>query len=400
MTNVGTRLPATIDDVEVAGKRVLLRVDFNVPMRDGRIVDDRRIRVALPTIKALSKRGARVLVCTHLGRPKHGPEAAFSTRPLAAHLALLLDAEVGFAADVVGGEAEALSHKLRDGEVGMLENVRFEAGETANSGELAGKLARLADIYCDDAFGAAHRAHASTEGVAHRIPAVAGYLMARELDVLGGVFANPARPVVGVIGGAKISTKLGVITNLLDKVDILWIGGAMACTFYRALGETTGTSLVEADQIAVAGPLFHEAQRHRADLRLPVDLVVAASAEKGAPTRVVSWHEIPDDMMVVDVGPETVRQMSATCYGAGTVIWNGPLGIYEIDDFAVGTRKLAEAIARSDAMSVIGGGDLAAAVETAGVADKIGHISTGGGATLEFMEGKTLPGVAVLRGDS
>jgi phosphoglycerate kinase len=279
----------------------------------------------------------------------------------------------------------------------MLENVRFEPGEEANDPEFARRLASFADVYVNDAFGTAHRAHASTEGVAHLLPAVAGKLMARELEMLGGVMDNPRKPVVAIVGGSKISTKVGVLDHLLDRVDVLWVGGAMACTFYRALGESTGTSLVEEEQIATARQLLDSAPGRRADLRLPIDGVVVEKVDADAPTQVVAWKAIPDGWMVVDAGPDTVARIAADCAGAGTVIWNGPLGIYEIPAFATGTRDVARALAESHATTVIGGGDLAAAVQDAGVADKIGFISTGGGATIEFLEGRTLPGVAALR---
>ena len=388
---------ATIDDIDVHGKRVLLREDLNVPMRDGVITDDRRIREALPTIDALRARNARVIVVAHLGRPKGRIDDSARLGPIAARLGSLLGADVRLASDVVGDSARSMVDSLRDGDIGMLENVRFEPGEEANDPEFARRLASFADVYVNDAFGTAHRAHASTEGVAHLLPAVAGKLMARELEMLGGVMDNPRKPVVAIVGGSKISTKVGVLDSLLDRVDVLWVGGAMACTFYRALGESTGTSLVEEDQIATARQLLDSAPGRRADLRLPVDGVVVERVEADASTQVVAWKAIPDGWMVVDAGPDTVARIAADCAGAGTVIWNGPLGIYEIPAFAAGTRDVARALADSHATTVIGGGDLAAAVQDAGVADKIGFISTGGGATIEFLEGRTLPGVAALR---
>jgi phosphoglycerate kinase len=388
---------ATIDDVDVAGKRILLRVDFNVPVREGRIVDDRRIREVLPTIEALRSRGARVIVVTHLGRPQGTVDDALRVTLLANRLAELLGSEVKIARDVVGDDARRIVASLQDGEVAMLENVRFEPGEEANDPEFAKRLASLADIHVNDAFGTAHRAHASTEGVARFIPSVAGLLMARELEVLGGVLRDPKRPLVAIVGGAKISTKIGVLTHLLERVDTMWIGGAMACTFYRALGDSTGTSLVEEDQIETARTLLSDAKGSRADVMLPVDVVVARSPKEGVETRTVGWQEIPPDEMVVDVGPRTVDHIALDCQKAGTVVWNGPLGIYEIPAFAAGTRGVAEALGRSEAVSIVGGGDLAAALDEAGVADRISHISTGGGATIEFLEGRTLPGVAALR---
>ncbi len=388
---------ATLDDIDVHGKRVLLREDLNVPMRDGAITDDRRIREAIPTIEALRSRNARVIVVAHLGRPKGKIDDSARLGPIAARLGSLLGADVRLASDVVGDSAQSMVASLGDGDVGMLENVRFEPGEEANDPAFARRLAAFGDVFVNDAFGTAHRAHASTEGVAHLLPAVAGKLMARELEMLGGVMDNPKEPVVAIVGGSKISTKVGVLDHLLDRVDILWVGGAMACTFYRALGESTGTSLVEVEHVETARRLLAEAGGRRADLRLPVDAVVVEKAVAGAPAQVVAWKAIPDGWMVVDAGPDTVQRIAADCAGAGTIIWNGPLGIYEIPDFAAATRDVARAVAASRATTVIGGGDLAAAVQDAGVADKIGFISTGGGATIEFLEGRTLPGIAALR---
>ena len=388
---------ATIDDIDVHGKRVLLREDLNVPMRDGAIGDDRRIREAIPTIDALRSRGARVVVIAHLGRPKGKIDDSVRLGPIAARLSSLLGEDVRLASDVVGDSAQSMVNSLRDGDVGMLENVRFEPGEEENSPEFAGRLAAFGDVFVNDAFGTAHRAHASTEGVAHLLPAVAGKLMARELEKLGGVLDNPRTPVVAIVGGSKISTKVGVLDHLLDRVDVLWVGGAMACTFYRALGESTGTSLVEEDQVDTARRLLASAAGRRADLRLPVDGVVVEKVAADSPTQIVAWKAIPDGWMIVDAGPDTVRRIAADCASAGTIIWNGPLGIYEVPAFAAGTRDVARAVAASKATTVIGGGDLAAAVQDAGVADKIGFISTGGGATIEFLEGRTLPGVAALR---
>ncbi|MBJ7594415.1 MAG: phosphoglycerate kinase [Candidatus Dormibacteraeota bacterium] len=387
---------ATIDDIDISGKRVLLRVDFNVPLRHGRVGDDRRISEALPTVNALRERGARTIIVTHIGRPGGRVDASLSVQPIADRLGELLGVDVPVARDVVGPSAQALVDALADGDVAMLENVRFEAGEERNDPALAQRLASFADVVVNDAFGTAHRAHASTEGVAHLLPAVAGYLMARELEVLGGVLGDPRRPLVAVLGGAKISTKLGVLTNLLNRVDSLHVGGAMACTFFRAKGAATGRSLVEEDKVQMARDIL-DVPGATAQLRLPFDVVVAAEATDGAGTEVVSWDAIPDDLMVVDVGPQTVAAIAADFRDAGTVIWNGPLGIYEVDAFARGTRAVAKALGESDAFSVVGGGDLGAAVDDSGVADSIDFISTGGGATLEFLEGCTLPGVAALR---
>jgi phosphoglycerate kinase len=388
---------ATMDDIDVHGKRVLLREDLNVPMRDGAIVDDRRIREAVPTIEALRSRGARVVIVAHLGRPNGRIDDSARLGPIAARLSSLLGADVRLASDVVGDSAQSMAASLRDGDVGMLENVRFEPGEETNDPAFARQLAAFGDVFVNDAFGTAHRAHASTEGVAHLLPAVAGRLMARELEMLGGVMDSPRTPVVAIVGGSKISTKVGVLDHLLDRVDVLWVGGAMACTFYRAQGLSTGTSLVEEGEIATARRLLEGAPVRRADLRLPPDAVVAERVAGDAPTQVVASGAIPDGWMVVDAGPGTVTRIAADCSTAGTIVWNGPLGIYEISAFAAGTREVARAVAASRATSVIGGGDLAAAVDDAGVADKISFISTGGGATIEFLEGRELPGVAALR---
>lgn len=388
---------ATIDDIDVAGRRVLLRVDFNVPLRGGRVVDDRRIREALPTITALRERGARTIIVTHIGRPRGRVERSLTVAPVAHRLGELLGVDVPVAGDVVGSSAQATVAALRDGDVAMLENVRFEPGEERNDAAFSERLAAFADVFVNDAFGTAHRSHASTEGVAHHLPAVAGLLMARELEVLGAALDNPRRPVVAVLGGAKISTKLGLLTSLLGRVDSLHIGGAMACTFFRAKGAGIGRSLVEEDRVGDAAELLGAAARSTASLHLPVDVLVAAEPVEGAATEVVAWNAIPDDRMVVDIGPETVAAITASFAAAGTVIWNGPLGIYEIEAFARGTRELARALGESAAVSIVGGGDLDAAVEDAGVCDDIDFISTGGGATLAFLEGRTLPGVAALR---
>ena len=387
---------ATIDDIDISGRRVLVRVDFNVPMRDGHIVDDRRIRAALPTIEALHGRGARIVLVTHLGRPKGHVDPALSVGPLARRLSVLLRATVRQAADVVGPSAVAMAASLCDGDLGMIENVRFEPGEEANDPTFAAKLASLAEVYVNDAFGTAHRAHASTEGVAHLLPAVAGRLMARELNALA-VLEHPRRPLVAVIGGAKISTKIGVLANLGERVDMLWVGGAMATTLLRAQGLSTGRSLVEDKFVDVARGLLESSASQHGHLALPTDVVVSESPDGSAPAHVVAIEAIPDDMMVVDIGPDTAAHIAADCFGAGTVVWNGPLGIYEIRAFAQGTRTVAHSLAEMPAFTIVGGGDLAAAVEQAGVADRMGFISTGGGATIEYLEGKTLPGVAALR---
>ena len=389
---------ATIDDIDVHGKRVLLREDLNVPMRDGAITDDRRIREAIPTIEALRSRNARVIVVAHLGRPKGKIDDSARLGPIAARLGSLLGADVRLASDVVGDSARSMVDSLRDGDIGMLENVRFEPGEEANDPEFARQLASFADIYVNDAFGTAHRAHASTEGVAHLLPAVAGKLMARELEMLGGVMDNPRTPVVAIVGGSKISTKVGVLDHLLDRVDVLWVGGAMACTFYRALGESTGTSLVEEEQIADGAPAARTRRRGGAPTcacrltawwwrRSPRTHRRRSLRGRRFPT--AGWWSTRDPT------PSPASQPTAPALGRSS--GTARSASTRFPAFAVGTRDVARALAASEATTVIGGGDLAAAVQDAGVADKIGFISTGGGATIEFLEGRTLPGVAALR---
>ena len=389
----------TIDDLDVAGKRALVRVDFNVPMKDGVILDDRRIKASLPTLTALRERGAELIIVSHLGRPGGVRSAELSLAPVATRLAELTGWTVALTQDVGGPDSRRVIDSVADsGAVVMLENVRFDPGEEANDSAFAQRLADLADVYVNDAFGTAHRAHASTEGVALLLRSGAGFLMARELEVLGGLFTGPRRPIVAIVGGAKVSSKIGVITSLLAYADELWIGGAMATTFFRARGAETGTSLVEETQIGAAKAILTDAENRNVSLRLPSDVVVTTQAVAGALTHVVQWDAIPADEMAVDIGPATVLAMSKAVAEAGTVVWNGPLGVYEVEDFAVGTRSVAQAVGASAATTVIGGGDLAKAVDDAGVADRITHISTGGGATLEFLEGKSLPGVAVLSG--
>ncbi|MDQ2960194.1 MAG: phosphoglycerate kinase [Candidatus Dormibacteraeota bacterium] len=395
---VTPRAVPTVNDLEVTGRRVLLRVDFNVPMHEGSIVDDRRIRAALPTIRSLRDRGARVVVVTHLGRPKGTVKPELTVAPLARHLGELLGIDVPVATDVVGESARQLVAAMHDGDVVMLENVRFEPGEEANDPAMARQLAALADVYVNDAFGTAHRAHASTEGVAHLLPSAAGLLMARELEALGSVLNDARPPVVAILGGAKVSSKLGVLTNLMERVDDLFIGGAMACTFLRAQGLEAGRSALADDQVDVARGVLEHAQRGRCTLHLPVDVVVAESATEGAATEVVPCTAIPAERVVVDIGPLTVAAIAAAVGSAGTVVWNGPLGIYEIDAFGEGTRAVARELGKSSAKTVVGGGDLAAALDRTGLSDGIDWVSTGGGATLEYLEGRQLPGVVALTG--
>ncbi len=385
----------TVRDVDVAGRRVLVRVDFNVPLEEGRVTDDRRIREALPTITHLVERGARVILCSHLGRPKGRVVEGLRLAPVAARLEALLGRPVRQAHEVVGPEVEAAVASMGPGEVLLLENLRFHPGEEANDPDFARQLATLADLYVNDAFGTAHRAHASTVGVARHLPAVAGFLMEKELHHLGAILDQPARPFVALLGGKKVEDKIPVIRHLLGKADALLLGGAMSYTFLRARGLQVGMSLVETELVELAGELMAQAARREVTFALPVDVVVAPSPE-GGPTRVVPVDAIPPDWMGVDIGPRTREQFADHIRRAGTIFWNGPMGIFEVEAFAEGTRAVARALAESSAVTVVGGGDTAAAVEAAGVAERITHLSTGGGASLEFMEGKILPGVAVL----
>jgi 3-phosphoglycerate kinase len=390
----------TVEDVDVTGKRVLVRVDFNVPQDEtGAITDDRRIRAALPTIEYLIAQKARVILASHLGRPKGGPTPKYTLKPVAERLAQLLGQPVPLAPDSVGPEVQALVKNLKDGDVLLLENVRFYPEEEKNDPAYAAKLASLGELYVNDAFGTAHRAHASTEGVAHHLPAVAGYLMKKELDYLGSNVNSPVRPFVAILGGAKVKDKISVIEALLPKVDTLIIVGGMAYTFFKAQGMEIGKSLLDSSSLEFAKRLLDE---NGTKLMLPVDVMVA----DGNPfdtdaatlhTKIVPVNEIPADWEGVDIGPVTVKAITAVLQGAKTVIWNGPAGIFEFDQFAEGTKGIAQALADSAATTIVGGGDSAAAVEKLGFADKMTHISTGGGASLEFLEGKELPGVAALQ---
>ena len=389
----GALQKATIRDVDVAGKRVLVRVDFNVPMEAGRIVDDTRIREAIPTIQNLVERSARVILITHLGRPDGQVDEAYRTTPLAQRLSELMGRPVRHLDDSVGPAVEARVQAMRDGEIVMLENVRFYPGEMKNDAAFAKQLAALGDLYVNDAFGTAHRAHASTAGVAQYLPAVAGLLMEREINTLGRIMTDPPHPLVAIIGGSKVSTKIGVLRSLLRRVDRLCIGGAMACTFLKAKGLEMGRSLVEDDQLDVARSLLSSG----ATLVLPLDAVVAPEAQPGVTVRTVRVDAVPPDMKVLDVGPMTVERFLQTCDGAAAVVWNGPLGVYEVPPFDRGTDALAEGLAGSDAETIIGGGDLVAALVKQHLAERMSFVSTGGGATLEFLEGKILPGIAALR---
>ena len=384
----------TIRDIEVKGKRVLVRVDFNVPLKDGAVADDRRIRAALPTIQYLLDQGAAVVLMSHLGRPKGQPRPELRMDPVAERLSQLLGRPVTKLDDCVGVQVENAVNAMKPGDVILLENTRFKPGETKNDSLLAEGLARLGEIFVNDAFGTAHRAHASTVGVAHHLPAVAGFLMEKELTYLGRALADPDRPFLAVLGGAKISDKIGVIQNLLPKVDSLLIGGGMANTFFKAQGLNVGDSLVEDDAVDTARELLKSAGDK---LVLPVDCVIADRFEADAQARVVPVDQVPDGWRILDIGPATVAHFSNRLAAAKTVVWNGPMGVFEFPRFAEGTFAIARALASlKDATTIIGGGDSAAAVEQSGLADKMSHISTGGGASLEFLEGKELPGVAAL----
>ena len=413
----------TVKDIDVAGKKVLLRCDFNVPQdkATGAITDDKRIVAALPTIRYLLEQKAAVIACSHLGKPvatfdsyvkkqaEKGKEPAsiteeewkkslakLSLAPVAKRLSELLGQEVIMAADVVGPDATAKAAALQPGQIMLLENTRFEKGETKNDPELAKKMASMAEVYVSDAFGAVHRAHASTAGVAAYLPAVSGFLIQKELEIMGGALANPKRPLVAILGGSKVSSKIGVINNLLNIADTIIIGGGMSYTFAKAQGAKVGKSLLEEDWIQYAGEMVEKAKEKGVKLLLPVDGLAATEFSADAEAHLVDGVDIPDGMMGMDIGPKTIQLYSDAVKDAGTVIWNGPMGVFEFPAFAEGTRAIAKALAESDAITIVGGGDSAAAVAQLGYADKMTHISTGGGASLEFLEGKELPGVACL----
>lgn len=388
----------TIEDINVAGKKVLVRCDFNVPLKDGEITNDKRIVAALPTIKYLMEHGARVILCSHLGRPKGEYKPEFSLAPVAARLSEYLGKEVKLAEDenVVGENAKAMAGALQDGDVMLLENVRYRKEETKNEENFSKELASLAEIFVNDAFGTAHRAHCSTTGVAAYLPAVCGYLIQKEITFMGGALANPKRPLVAILGGAKVSDKIGVITNLLDKCDTLIIGGGMAYTFMKSLGHHIGTSLLEEEQVENAGKMMEDAKAKGVKFLIPVDNKVGKEYDENTEAMVVNSDEIPDGWMGLDIGPKTQELFTDAIKGAGTIIWNGPMGVSEWDNFAAGTIAVANAVAQSGAISIVGGGDSVAAVTKLGFSDKMSHISTGGGASLEFLEGKELPGIAAL----
>lgn len=388
----------TIEDIDVKGKKVLVRCDFNVPLKDGEITNDKRIVAALPTIKYLAENGAKVILCSHLGRPKGEYKPEFSLAPVAARLSEYLNQEVKLAEDenVVGENAKAMAAALEDGQVMLLENVRYRKEETKNEESFSKELASLAEIFVNDAFGTAHRAHCSTTGVASYLPAVCGYLIQKEITFMGGALADPKRPLVAILGGAKVSDKIGVITNLLDKCDTLIIGGGMAYTFMKSLGHHIGTSLLEEEQVENAGKMMEDAKAKGVNFLIPVDNKVGREYDENTEAQVVNSDEIPDGWMGLDIGPKTQELFTDAIKGAGTIIWNGPMGVSEWDNFAAGTIAVAKAVADSGAISIVGGGDSVAAVTKLGFSDKMSHISTGGGASLEFLEGKELPGIAAL----
>lgn len=396
----------SIRDLSLRDKRVFVRVDFNVPLsEEGRVTDDTRIRETLPTLEYAIRNRAKLILASHLGRPKGKPNPKMSLKPVAERLRMLLDTvlesdcNVGFSPDCIGMEAEELSTRLESGQTLLLENLRFHPEEEANDESFARALAKLADYYVNDAFGSAHRAHASTAGITKFVEkSAAGFLMQKELDNMGHLLHDPARPFIAILGGAKVSDKIGVIKNLMSKVDALLIGGAMAYTFQKAQGRDVGKSLVEDDKIDLASDLLHEANERGVRLMLPVDDLVAMKIENDIPTRIVEAEQpIPEGFMGLDIGPKTIKLYAEEIANASTIVWNGPMGVFETPSFAIGTRKIAQAIAKNeDATSIVGGGDSVAAVHQAGVADKISHISTGGGASLEFLEGKKLPGVEAL----
>ena len=393
MNNLGKK---TVEDINVNGKRCLVRCDFNVPVKDGVITDDKRIKGALKTINYLKNNNAKVILCSHMGRPKGEFNMKYSLAPVQKRLEELLGQPVAMSSDVIGEDAKAKAAALKDGEIMLLENLRFHKEEEKNDPEFAKELASMADIYVNDAFGTAHRAHASTAGVADYLPAVCGYLIQKEIDIMGTALENPKRPFVAILGGAKVSDKIGVIENLIDKVDTLVIGGGMAYTFLKAKGYEIGTSLCEEDKIELAKSLMEKASAKGVSLLLPVDTVVGDEFKEDCNFKTVDSDKIEEGWMGLDIGEKAQAEYDAAIKNAGTVVWNGPMGVFEMPEFAKGTKAVAKSVAESGAISIIGGGDSAAAVEQLGYADKMTHISTGGGASLEFLEGLELPGIAAL----
>lgn len=388
----------TVRDIDVNGKKIIVRCDFNVPLKDGIITDDTRIRAALPTLNYLVENGGAVILMSHLGRPDGKAEPKYSLSPVAKRLAELMDTEVIFVPSdtVVDDNVRAKAESLKPGQVMLLENVRFRKEETKNTPEFAKELASLAEIFVNDAFGTAHRAHASTAGIASYLPAVSGFLIEKEIEFLGNAVENPDRPFVAIMGGAKVGDKISVIENLLKKVDTLIIGGGMAYTFYKSLGYEIGTSILDEESIELAGNLLEKARETGVKMIIPTDVVCGREFKNDTETLVCESQKMPKDMMGLDIGPATAELYKKEIAAAKTVVWNGPMGVFEMENFAKGTYEIAKALSESDAVTIIGGGDSAAAVEQFGLADKMTHISTGGGASLEFLEGKELPGVAVL----
>lgn len=388
----------TVRDIDLKGKKVFVRCDFNVPMDENQnITDNRRIVAALPTIKYLIEQNCRIILASHLGRPKGEVKPEFSLAPVAKELSKLLGQEVLMAKDVIGESAKSLAANLQEGQVMLLENVRFHREETDNAPEFAKQLASMAEVFVNDAFGTAHRAHASTEGISHYLPSVSGFLIEKELRFLGDALNNPERPFVAILGGAKVSDKIGVIDSLLEKVDTLMIGGGMAYTFFKAQGYEVGNSLCEPDKCELALSLMKKAEEKGVKFLLPVDTKVGKEFKPDTESKTVAWTEIPEGWEGFDIGEKTIEMFENELKTAKTVVWNGPLGLFEFDQFAIGTNEIAHALAELDATTIIGGGDSAAAVEKAGLADKMTHISTGGGASLEFLEGKKLPGIECLQ---
>ena len=388
----------TVKDIDLKGKKVFVRCDFNVPMDENQnITDNTRIKAALPTIKYLLEQKCKIILASHLGRPKGEVKPEYSLKPVAKELSKLLGKEVIMANDVIGGDATTKAENLKEGEILLLENVRFHKEETDNDPEFAKKLASMAEIFVNDAFGTAHRAHASTTGIADYIPGVSGFLIEKELKFLGNAVNNPERPFVAILGGAKVSDKIGVIDSLLDKVDTLMIGGGMAYTFFKAQGYNVGNSLCEVEKTGLALEAMEKAKEKGVKLLLPIDTKIGKEFKPDTESKTVAWTEIPDDWEGFDIGEKTIEMFKNELKTAKTVIWNGPLGLFEFDQFAIGTNEIAKTLAKLDATTIIGGGDSAAAVEKAGLADKMTHISTGGGASLEFLEGKKLPGIECLQ---
>ena len=387
----------TVKDIDLKGKKVLVRCDFNVPMDEQKnITDNTRIVAALPTIKYLLENNCAIILCSHLGRPKGEFKSEFSLKPVAKELSKLLDKEIIMAKDVIGEDATSKAKNLKQGEIMLLENVRFHREETDNDAEFSKKLASMAEVYVNDAFGAAHRAHASTAGVAAYLPAVSGFLIEKELKFLGNAISNPERPFVAILGGAKVSDKIGVIDSLLEKVDTLMIGGGMAYTFFKAQGYGVGDSICELDKLDLATELMNKAKEKGVKLMLPVDTRIGKEFKPDTESKIVPWTEIPDGWEGFDIGTKTIEMFSEELKNAKTVVWNGPVGLFEFDQFAIGTSSIAKVLSEINATTIIGGGDSAAAVKKAGLEDKMTHISTGGGASLEFLEGKKLPGIECL----